>query len=124
MIKISGIRKEANYLILHFTGNYEIPQRIELAPGILEASKQHDCHNLLFDYLAVEDLSRISLTAEHMAAKDIAKIYGANYRIAIALPERDNPIGKHHENVAVNRGAQVYITATLEDAKTWLSKFK
>lgn len=127
MAEIISINLEINYLHISFSGPYERLRKIDAhARKILEASNKRKCSNLLLDFSETSSLDEITTIEEHDLAEFIQKIITHEYRVAIVFPKlSNNPgvmIGKHLENVAVNRGAALRVFYQLSDAVSWIAR--
>lgn len=128
MAEISSIIPTANYLHVSFTGPYEHLRKIEtLGNTIIQSSKEHDCRNLLLDFKQTVGLGEISTIEEHDIAEFTRRIVKHSFRIAFLFPKlSNNPgimIGKHLENVAINRGVVLKVFWQLDDAVSWITSF-
>lgn len=129
MAEISEISLEPGYLCFRFSGIHEhLRRKDEHSETILKTCQNFECSNVLLDYREVTGIEGFSTFQEHELGNFLPQVLKPNFRIVILVnrPPGESviKIGKHLENVAVNRGAQLKVAWELDEAVGWLTQLQ
>ena len=105
-----------HYLKLTVQGQWVLNEMLALTEVIKDEAMAAGRDRVFIDFTAVE--GRIPELDRYSVGVQIAKIWQSKLRVAI-LYQADQ-INKFAENVAVNRGARIFVTWSEADALDWL----
>src|SRR5262249_312713 len=106
-------------VVADITQNVSAGEYRRLLIKMKKVAAEHNITRLLANAKAV-DLSLQTTTEKHDIGLAAADVLGSKYRCACIIQKEF--INKHSENVAINRGADVLVTSTLEEALAWLNR--
>ncbi len=126
MSDISEVIVKPGYLHFRFTGPYEHMRKIDqYAKIVRQAIEEHHCECVLFDMREVTGMEEATFIEGHEAGQSFAETLGHRVRATTLFPKTSGPpnypLGRHMENVAVNRGMQYRVFWDLEEAVAWLT---
>jgi hypothetical protein len=104
------------WIEVQVTGAYDFEDAREFIRILPRESQARGCKRVLIDLLLMED--DIPDWERFLLGKETAEIIGASIQLAVAAPAEK--INHFWENTAVNRGANVAIFPSKEEALNWL----
>lgn len=114
-ITISHIEPLPGYLLISLTGCWQVEAVLATIDTIVAECRQRGCQRVLVDSMMLE--GSLPDWDRYEVGLRVAEVL-RRVRIAVLGPPRI--INKFSENVAVNRGAQLLVTADRAAALAWL----
>jgi len=111
-----------NTLFLKATGIFSLAEAKVLLPKYIEMAISRNLERVLFDLRSLKGFNTgdTSTLVRFDMAKFLAETVPSNFRFSILETPRQLSRDRFGENVMVNRGASVKVTADLEEALAWL----
>ena len=113
---LSICTNKGDYLMIEVTGTYTFKALIATIHEVAEHCRQEKLGKVLIDLRSVS--GRPSNFERYQFGLEIVKVWGREIRAAIVAPVGMGT--RMTENTAVNRGAQMKVTTSMEEALGWL----
>ena len=105
-------------LEVRFTGDYTFNELQKLIEPIRAAADGAQCDLALLDARLVA--GRMTEAEKFFVGSKIAEVFGPKLKAAIVM--RPGDVTKMGEMAAVNRGAQLFVTESFDEAAAWLQR--
>jgi hypothetical protein len=113
------LTEEDGILIAHVSKRVSVAEFKELSLDMVQKARKKNINKLLAEGLSV-DFGDLTTLERHDIGVAAAEILKGEFK-AVAVIQKQF-INKHGENVANNRGADVLVTDSMDEAIRWLLK--
>ncbi len=110
------VKEQPGYLQIDSTGDFSLPALFEFIDRVKEEAVKSGHHRILVNSLEIK--GELSEADRFRAGQKTAEVFGSRFRVAVLMPA--GKITKMAELAASNRGANLLMTDSENEAREWL----
>jgi len=118
MPEVLEIQVKPDYILVTYTGEFNVAAAERAIDGSLQAGSTHNLSKILIDCRRMT--GRLSIMDRYQVAVSGQRMAGKLTRVALVRQEGGSPLDRFTETVARNRGVNLKLFNEIDEAVAWL----